>query len=139
MTSTDTAPSPTTDLDAPTRHPLQPIVDAYFDCWNTTDPDERRSKVEATWTPEARNVDPVVDATGHDALLAMFAGFHETYSGHSFRQRGGIDEHHDIARWGWEMVNPDGEVVLDGIDAAMINDGRIGYLVGFFGYDLPAA
>jgi hypothetical protein len=37
------------------------------------------------------------------------------------------------------MVDPDGNVVLDGIDVAMIAEGRISYLVGFFGARLPGA
>lgn len=116
---------------------LQSIIDGYFACWNATDAAVRCAAVERHWAPEARSVDPMADVHGHEELTAMFAGFHETYASHSFRQRGGVDEHHDIVRWGWEMLNPDGEVVLDGIDAAMVADGKISYLVGFFGYDLP--
>lgn len=121
-----------------TDNNLRPVIDGYFACWNTTDAEARRAAVEATWAPEARSVDPVADVTGHVELMRMFAGFHELYAGHSFRQRGGIDEHHGIVRWGWEMIGPDGTVALDGIDVAMVTDGRIGYLVGFFGAALPA-
>ena len=121
------------------RRPLSTTIEGYFACWNSVDAEERRRLVEATWTPEARNVDPVLDATGHDGLTAMFAGFHDTYAGHSFRPLGGVDEHHGMARWGWEMIDPDGNVVLDGVDVAMITDGRISYLVGFFGAALPDA
>jgi hypothetical protein len=37
------------------------------------------------------------------------------------------------------MIDPDGGVVLDGLDVAVIDDGLIVRLVGFFGYELPAA
>jgi SnoaL-like domain len=127
---TDTSPDTTPGAD------LQTIIDGYFTCWNTTDNSARLAAVEATWTAEARSVDPLADVTGHAELTGMFAGFHELYVGHSFRQRGGVDEHHDIARWGWEMIDSNGTVVLDGIDVAMITEGRIAYLVGFFGSDL---
>ena len=116
------------------------LIAGYFNCWNTTDPHERRRAVEQVWTPDARTVDPIADATGHDALTAMFAEFHDTYVGNSFRQSGGVDTHHNLARWGWEMVGPDGAVALNGIDCALLaDDGRISYLAGFFGIDLPAA
>ena len=68
----------------------------------------------------------------------MFCGFHELYPRHTFRQAGGSDRHHQLLRWGWEMLAPDGTRVLDGLDVALVgDDGRIGYLVGFFGRDLP--
>ena len=141
MTTTATTHTTTestgTAGDTGDTRPLSATIDGYFACWNTTDAVERRRLVEATWSPDARNVDPVLDATGHDALTDMFAGFHDTYAGHSFRPLGDADEHHGIARWGWEMVDPAGNVVLDGIDVAMVTEGRIAYLVGFFGARLP--
>lgn len=118
----------------------QTTIDRYLDCWNTTDTDERRRLVDAVFGAEARYVDPMADVHGTEELVGLFTGFHAMFPGHSFRQKGGVDSHHGIARWGWEMLNPDGEPTLDGIDAAMIDaDGRITYLVGFFGYELPSA
>jgi hypothetical protein len=137
MTTTDSSTrtsTPTTSKKASTD--LQTVIDGYFTCWNTTDADARLAAVEATWAPEARSVDPMADVTGHAELTGMFAGFHDLYAGHSFRQRGGVDEHHGIARWGWEMVDPTGTVVLDGIDVAMVTDRKIAYLVGFFDSDM---
>jgi hypothetical protein len=115
------------------------VVDAYFTCWNTLDDDERTRAVEAAYTAEAHLVDPLVDVRGHDQLRATFTGFHSAYEGHSFRQKGGIDAHHGLARWGWEMIGPDGTVVLDGIDVAILaDDGRISSVAGFFGAAIPA-
>lgn len=115
------------------------LIAGYFNCWNTTDPLERLRAVERVWEPDARSVDPIADATGHDALTAMFAEFHDTYAGHTFRPSGGIDTHHSLVRWGWEMVAPDGAIALNGIDCALLaENGRISYLAGFFGIDLPA-
>jgi hypothetical protein len=131
MTTTDTTTPPTN-----TDHTA--VADGYFACWNATDPDERAAAIRSTWAPDARTIDPLIDATGHEQLAATFAAFHETYAGNSFRQRGGIDGHHDHLRWAWEMVDADGEIVLDGIDVALIDDaGLIRYLVGFFGATVP--
>ena len=131
MTNTDTTINTQSDHLA--------TVEGYFDCWNTTDADERAALVARVYGPEAHLVDPLVDVTGHDALIELFATFHVTYAGHSFRRIGGIDAHHDLVRWGWEMLDADGNVVLDGIDAALVaDDGRISYVAGFFGAALPA-
>ncbi len=37
------------------------------------------------------------------------------------------------------MIGADGVVALDGLDVAVIDDGRIVHLAGFFGYEQPAA
>jgi len=37
------------------------------------------------------------------------------------------------------MIGADGVVTLDGLDVAVIDDGRIVRLAGFFGYDQPSA
>ena len=116
---------------------LQAIVDGYFECWNATGDAARSDVIRRTWAPEAQSTDPVADVIGHDQLAEMFAGFHATYPGSSFRQKGGVDAHHNIVRWGWEMIDVNGVVALDGIDVAVIDDGLIVHLAGFFGYDLP--
>lgn len=141
MTTTDT--TPTTDATAETSVSAtthEATIDGYFRCWNTSDPDERAALVERVYAPDAHLVDPLVDVQGHEALVELFGGFHVTYAGHSFRRCGGIDGHHDLVRWGWEMIDADGTTVLDGIDAALIGeDGRINFVAGFFGADLPTA
>lgn len=117
----------------------QTMIDGYFECWNATSDAARSDAIRRTWAPDARSCDPIADVAGHEQLAAMFAGFHATYPGSSFRQKGGVDAHHNLVRWGWEMLGADGVVTLDGLDVAVINDGRIAHLAGFFGYDHPAA
>lgn len=117
----------------------QTVIDRYFECWNATSDAARSDAIRRTWAPDAQSSDPVAEVTGHEQLAAMFAGFHATYPGSSFRQKGGVDAHHNLVRWGWEMIGADGVVTLDGLDVAVIDDGRIVHLAGFFGYDQPAA
>ncbi len=141
-TSTNTTTNTGTNTTTPeiTAQTVQPTIDGYFSCWNTTDAEQRSATVRRVWGPEARLVDPLVDVNGHDAIVATMSQFHETYAGHSFRQAGGVDVHHGIARWGWEMLDAAGTVVLDGLDVALVaDDGTIGYCVGFFGQSLPDA
>ncbi len=43
-----------------------------------------------------------------------------------------------MVRWGWEMVDPDGKRVIDGIDIASVDDqARLVKLTGFFGAAIP--
>lgn len=118
---------------------IDATIDGYLACWNTSDPVERGELVARHWTIDARMSDPVLDVTGHDELAAAFARFHETYPGCSFRRAGGHDGHHELVRWGWAMVDPDGNTVLDGIDVAVVApDGRLQRVAGFFGALIPA-
>ena len=129
-TATDTV-TDTPDLDA--------LVDGYLAGWNATDPAERTAIVERVWSPDARMSDPLVDVTGHEALVGVFALFHATYPGCTFRRAGAHDAHHDLVRWGWEMIDANGAVVLDGIDVAVVSaDGRLHRVAGFFGATIPA-
>lgn len=127
----------TTTPTTTTESELDALIDGYFECWNTTDPNARQAAVERVYAPDGHLVDPLVDVTGHDALVELFTHFHVAYAGHSFRRSGGVDAHHDLVRWGWEMVDGDGNVVLDGLDVALVNGGRLSYVAGFFGAALP--
>jgi hypothetical protein len=54
--------------------------------------------------------------------------------GHRFRRVSGIDTHHDQIRFAWDLVAPDGTIVVAGIDIGeMAEDGRLRRITGFFG------
>lgn len=124
-----------------TATPLSTVVDGYFAMWNETDPARRRAVIAATWTPDARYLDPMFAADGPDALDALVAGVHQQFPGHRFRLSSAIDTHHDRARWGWELVGADGEQpVAAGEDVAVLAlDGRLREVAGFFQQPASAA
>jgi hypothetical protein len=136
-TPTDTATDTATDTPTDTATDMDVVIDGYLAGWNTTDPTERGELVARHWAPDARMADPLVDVTGHADLIDVFARFHETYPGCSFRRRGTHDAHHGLVRWGWEMLDPGGSVLLTGMDVAVVADGRLSMVAGFF--DAPAA
>lgn len=109
-------------------------IDRYFDMWNTEDEDGRRAAVADAWTVDARYVDPLLEADGHDGLVAMVAGVQAHYPGHRFRRTTDIDAHHDAVRFGWELFAPDGTVVVAGIDVGELDAaGKLRRITGFFG------
>jgi hypothetical protein len=113
------------------------VVDAYVASWNEQDPAARAALIAQVWAEDGRNVDPLADAVGHTALDGMVAGLQEQFPGHSLRRTSGVDAHHEVFRFGWEVVAPDGAIFLAGIDAGVrAADGRIQAIAGFFG-DLP--
>ena len=108
-------------------------VDRYFDMWNTEDDAARAAAVADAWAPDARYRDPLLEADGHDGLVAMVAGVHAHYPGHRFRRTTDIDAHHDVVRFGWELFAPDGSVTVAGIDVGELDDdGKLRRITGFF-------
>ncbi|HEV8616974.1 MAG TPA: nuclear transport factor 2 family protein [Methylomirabilota bacterium] len=118
---------------------LTDLVDTYLAMWNETDPEKRRQHIERAWARDGRYVDPLIEAEGHAALGEMVTGVQVKFPGHRFRRTSGIDTHHDHLRFGWELVAPDGSIVVAGLDVGTLTaDGRLRGITGFFG-EIPVA
>ena len=83
------------------------LIERYLDAWNETDADARRAAVADVYADGAQYVDPLAD--------------------------GGVDAHHNIARFSWELVPATGgESLAVGFDVAVLeDDGRIASVLGF--------
>ena len=113
-------------------------IDTYLAALNETDAERRAQLVEQAWTPDATYVDPLQEAAGHAGLVDLAATVHAGYPGHTFHRTTEIDGHHDLVRFGWELVAPDGTLTVAGIDVAdLAEDGRIRSVRAFFG-EVPA-
>ena len=64
------------------------LVDAYIECWNATDEHQRREAVARTWADDARYVDPMASARGHDELAELMRAVQAQFPGHRFMRRG---------------------------------------------------
>jgi hypothetical protein len=114
-------------------------IDTYLASLGQTDPDARAAMIAHAWVPDGRYVDPARDVRGAQAMDATIAAVHDQVPGATFRRTSGIDLHHEYLRFSWEMVGPDGAVVLSGIDIGSLSeDGKLKGICGFFG-DLPPA
>ena len=114
------------------------LIDTYIDMWNETDADARTALIEKAWVADgARYRDPLLEADGIAGLNDMIATVQSHYPGHVMRRTSGVELHHDLARFGWALTAPDGNVFVAGFDVAQLaDDGRIRSIAGFFG-DLP--
>lgn len=117
---------------------LEATIDTYLEAYLEPDADRRTRLIDQVWAPEGHLFDPPLDAQGHAAINEMFETVQGMFAGHTFRRTTGIDTHHGIARYGWELVDGNGTVALSGMDVAVVGqDGRLTRVAGFFG-DLPA-
>ena len=115
-------------------------MEKYFDVWNEADNAKRLALAEQTWARDSRYVDPNTDVTGAGGFSEMVAAVHQQYPGYGFRLSSAVETHHDVLRFSWEIVDPDGNVAMSGIDVGRVaEDGRLASLQGFFGVTPPNA
>jgi hypothetical protein len=112
-------------------------VDAYIAMWNETDPATRAETIRVAWTDDGHYVDPLMESQGHEGLSAMIDGAQAQFPGHTIRRTSGVDVHHGLVRFSWELVGEDGAVAVAGLDIGVLaDDGRFSRIAGFLG-DLP--
>ena len=112
-------------------------IDTHLAAYGEPDADLRSSLIAEVWDVDGSLVDPPLDATGHAGIVEMAATVQSAFPGR-VRRTSGVDLHHGVARYEWELVAPDGAVSLTGIDIAdLASDGRLQRVVGFLG-PIPA-
>ncbi|MDO0929148.1 nuclear transport factor 2 family protein [Streptomyces sp. TG1A-8] len=113
------------------RH--ESAVARYLEAWNATEPEALRKAVAAAWTADGSHTDPLADVRGHEQIAAVIAAVHEQFPGFAFRLLCTVDGRHDIARFGWELVNQaDGPAPVAGSDVLTLDgEGRIRPVTGF--------
>jgi hypothetical protein len=117
---------------------LGTTIDTYLAAWGEPDETRRAALIDQAWAVDGRLIDPPLVGEDHDGISEMAKTMQSLYPGHTFRRTSGIDAHHEHLRFSWELVGPDGAVVLNGIDVGdLADDGRLQRITGFFG-DLPA-
>ena len=113
---------------------IDEIIDAHLAAYGEPDDARRAGMVKELWAADGSLIDPPFDGTGHEAIAGLGAILQQHYAGHTFRRTTGVDAHHGVARYGWELVAPDGTAILHGTDVADFGeDGSLRRVVGFFG------
>lgn len=109
-------------------------VASYQAAWGEPDADARRQLLTAAWAEDAIYLDPSARVEGREALVQHIAGFRETFPGHAIEPTTDLDAHAGYLRFGWRMVDADGNEILEGVDfGTYAEDGKLTSIVGFFG------
>jgi hypothetical protein len=110
----------------------QTLVNRYIATWNETDPRRRRALIAEVYTENAGYTDPLVAVRGHDAIDQFVGAAQAQFAGLQFSLGGGVDAHHDQARFTWHLGAPGAdEPVVIGFDVAVFDDGRLRDVYGF--------
>lgn len=119
---------------ATTATDLETTIDTHLEAYGETDATRRAALIRQVWAADGHLIDPPLDGKGHDGIDGMFAAVQGQFAGHFVRRSTGIDTHHSLARYGWELVAADGSIALVGMDVAVIDDdGKLHRVAGFFG------
>ena len=123
------------------------LADRYRALWNEPDPERRRRLIAELWTEDGSQIlqppqemreiaaspgigmAATLEARGHAELEARAATSYERWVGSdglSFRRRDDVDRLHDVVKFHWEAVAPNGEVAAVGLDFLILaTDGHI--------------
>lgn len=123
------------------------LADRFVALWNEPDPERRRRLVAELWTEDGSQIlqppqemreigaspgigmAATLEARGRAELEARAATAYERWVGSeglSFRRRDDVERLHDVVKFHWEAVSPNGEVRAVGLDFLVLaGDGRI--------------
>ncbi|MEZ5227814.1 MAG: hypothetical protein R2710_14405 [Acidimicrobiales bacterium] len=119
---------------------LTATIDTHLAAYCEPDRARRLELLEASWVADGVLLDPPFDGSGIDGIADLVDAVLQHYPAHRFERTTSVDSHHDIARYGWSLVGPDGSAAVTGVDIAEANgDGKLTRVVGFFGELTPAA
>lgn len=112
--------------------------DHMLAAWNEPDSARVRAHLEKALAPDVEFIDPSIVTRGIDEFEANVHAVQERLPGAEYRRASGVDSHHTLHRYAWE-IRKDGELLLPGFDVAEVDDeGRVRRVLGFFG-PLPDA
>ena len=106
----------------------------YCLAWSTADDDARAALLARVWADAGVYSDPSAQVRGRAALHAHIGGMHAKMPGTRIVLSTQVSQHHGYLYFGWQMITADGDVRIDGVDFAQVDEnGRIAQIVGFFG------
>jgi hypothetical protein len=117
-----------------TEENITRIVETYTRAWSEIDEAARGDLLETAWGDETQYTDPTAKVRGRDELVLHIGGFQQQWPGARIEMSSGVDAHHGMLRFRWQMVGADGAVLLEGMDFGDVGgDGRLQRIAGFFG------
>jgi len=107
------------------------VAQAYLATWNEPDEKLRRSLLNKHWTTTATYVDPLMRGDGSDQIANLVGAVHQRFPGYKFKQSGSPNGHGDYVRLSWTLGPAMGEPPIEGSDVVILQEGRIGQVIGF--------
>ena len=107
--------------------------DHMLAAWNETNPAEVRKHLDKALAADVQFIDPSIETNGIDEFEANVHDVHARIPGAHYSRTSGIDGHHHLYRYSWQ-ISRDDEVVLPGFDVVELDeDEKVARVLGFFG------
>jgi len=113
--------------------PYADLIDRYCEGWSAPDPADRERLLRETLAEDAIYCDPRADNLNVGELLQHIANVQASRPGAKVIRTSLVDGHHNLARFHWCVVLPDGTRLPEGIDVVEFADEKIRRIIGFFG------
>jgi hypothetical protein len=108
-------------------------IDRMLAVWNERDLNRIRGHLEGALTSDIAFIDPTIETHGLGEFEENVRDFRTKYAQAVIRRASGIDSHHNLHRYSWE-ISAAGKVFLVGFDVAeTAADGKVCKVLGFFG------
>jgi hypothetical protein len=113
---------------------VEELVDRYFDSLNETDSKRRRDLTRQVWAEKGKFGTPYGEVEGHDAINTLAEGVQKRFPNAKVRRTSKIDGFGNYLRWSFTLSQADGKPILGGVDFAIIVDGKLQLVMGFFDF-----
>jgi hypothetical protein len=114
-------------------------IDDYFAAWNEPRSEDRLALLEHSVTADVELIHPTWGRSrGIEALMEHIEGYTAALPDTRIVLSSGLDAHNDVIRYGWEIIDHDGQRMMEGVDVVeLADDGRLRRVILFHG-PLPA-
>ena len=113
-------------------HNPEAVARDYLALWNQADAGQRQAAMAQHWAADARYADPMMAASGRDAIGEMIEQARTQFPGHAFALKGQPDSHRDYVRFSWTLAAAGGSPVGGGPAVVRLDaEGRISEVIGF--------
>ena len=114
---------------------LEALIDRYCECWADMSSSERFARLSKLLAEDAFYHDPTTKVDGVAELERHIAAVVAERPGSRVERTTKVDQHHEVARFGWNLVLANGEKLPEGIDVVWVTPDRnkLTGILGFFG------
>ena len=128
------AASKTEKGDVNQKGDVEELINRYFESLNETNEKRRRELTKQVWAERGKFGTPYGEVAGQEAIEALIAGVQKRFTNSVVRRTTKIDGFGNYLRWGFTLSAADGTPILSGVDFAIIENGKLQLVMGFFDF-----
>ncbi|HAS47221.1 MAG TPA: hypothetical protein DCS93_42455 [Microscillaceae bacterium] len=113
---------------------MNEIWEIYRSCWSERNSTKRVNQLSTIMSDDFQYKDPNIELIGFEQLSNYMQEFQNQFEGASFEITD-FNVHHDSIMANWNMISSTQEVMVNGVDFARFERGKLKQITGFFKED----